>query len=105
MSSIQIYDIDRLLAKAREVHRPIRVSRYHIVTPDEHDVRRPGLLLEYSLKINETDDESTTWTFLEVVFADEKGNVDLGGTLLHRLQRQAGTAPVDFEVSRRIGAM
>ena len=103
MSILQIKDAEHLLAKAREVHHPIRVSTFHTVQPDEHNVRRPGLLLQYSLQLNDDDDDKTmTWTFLEIAFADKKGRVDLGGTLYHRLlQQQAGPDPVAFEVSRR----
>ena len=103
MSMIQIHDSDRLLAKAREVRRPIRISTFHTVELDEHNVRRPGLLLQYSLQISDDDDEeTTTWRFLEIAFADKKGRVDLSGTLLHRLQLQpSGPGAVAVEVSRR----
>jgi hypothetical protein len=103
MSIIRIKDAEHLLAKAREVHHPIRVSTFHTVEPDEHNVRRPGLLLQYSLQLNDDDDDETmTWTFLEIAFADRKGRVDLGGTLLHRLQlQQSDPEPVAFAVSRR----
>jgi hypothetical protein len=107
MAMIQIHDCDRLLAKAREVRRPIQISTFHTVELDEHNVRRPGLLLEYSLQISEDDDEeTTTWRLLEIAFADKKGRVDLSGTLFHRLQLQkAGPEAVAFEVSRRRRAM
>lgn len=107
MSTFQIKDADRLLAKAREVHRPIRISTFHNVEPDEHNVRRPGLLLQYSLQLNDDDDaETLTWTLMEMAFADKKGLVDFSGTLLHRLQQQQdGPEAVDFEVSRRRSAM
>jgi hypothetical protein len=105
MSIIRISDPDLLLAKAQELRRPIQVSTFHTVTPDERDVRRPGLLLQYSLTIDDDDDEPLTWTFMEVAFADKKGNVDLGGTLYDRLQRQASPAPVEFEVARRSRAI
>lgn len=102
MSIIQIRDADCLLAKAREVHRPIQISTFYTVRPDEHNVRRPGLLLQYSLQLNDDDDDETmTWTLIEIAFADKKGSVDLSRTLLHRLQlQQAGPEPVAFEVSR-----
>jgi hypothetical protein len=105
MSIIRVYDTDRLLAKAQELHRPLQISTFHTVTPDDHSVRRPGLLLQYSLQINNDDEEALTWTFMEVAFADKKGNVDLSGTLYDRLRQQADPAPVDFEVSRRRRAM
>ena len=103
MSIIRIKDAERLLAKAREVHRPLQVSTFHTVEPDKHNVRRPGLVLQYSLQLNDDDDEEVrTWTFLEIAFADKKGRVDLSGTLYHRLlQQQAGPAPVAFEVAGR----
>jgi hypothetical protein len=105
MSIIQIRDTDRLLAKAQELHRPIQISTFHTVTPDDHGVRRPGLLLQYSLQLNNDDDEPRSWTFMEVAFADKKGNVDLSGTLVDRLRQQTGPAAVNFEVSRRRRAM
>ncbi|HWO23755.1 MAG TPA: hypothetical protein VNO30_33670 [Kofleriaceae bacterium] len=106
MSIIQIKDADHLLAKAREVHRPIQISTFYTVRPDEHNVRRPGLLLQYSLQLNDDDEETLTWTLIEIAFADKKGSVDLSGTLLHRLQlQQAGAEPVAFEVSRWRRAM
>ena len=106
MSIIRIKDANVLLAKAQALHRPLQVSTFHTVTPDEHGVRRPGLLLEYSLRVSDEDDEEVmTWTFLEVAFADKKGHVDLSGTLFDRLQRQASPASVEFEVAPESGAM
>ncbi len=105
MSIIQIKDTDLLLAKAQALHRPIQVATFHTVAPDDHGVRRPGLLLQYSLTINDDEEDPLIWTFLEVAFADKRGNVDLSGTLYDRLQRQASPAPVDFEVARRSRAM
>lgn len=105
MSIIRINNTDRLLAKAQELHRPLLISTFHTITPDDHGVRRPGLLLQYSLQINNDDEEALTWTFMEVAFADKKGNVDLSGTLYDRLRQQTGPAAVSFEVSRRRRAM
>jgi hypothetical protein len=106
MSIIRIKDANLLLAKAQALHRPLQVSTFHTVTPDQRNVRRPGLLLQYSLKVSgDGDEEETTWTFLEVAFADNKGHVDLSGTLFDRLQRQASPARVEFEVALESGAL
>jgi hypothetical protein len=75
------------------------------VYPDAHDVRRPGLLLQYAIVVDDDDEAPLTWTFLEVAFADKKGYVDLSGTFYDRLQRQSGPTSVAFEISRRRRAM
>ena len=35
MSMIRISNVNLLLAKARALHRPIQISTFHTVTPDE----------------------------------------------------------------------
>ena len=105
MSIISINDVDLLLAKAQEAHRPIQVSTFHVVVPDERGVRRPALLLQYSLMVNNEIEGAMTWSFQEIAPADEHGRVNLSGTLFDRLQRQASPPPVDFAVASRSGAL
>lgn len=75
------------------------------MAPDDHDVRRPGLLLQYPLVLDDNDETPLIWTFLEIAFADKKGYVDLSGTLYDRLQRQTGPTSVDFTFDRRSRSM
>ena len=107
MSIILVNDGDLLLAKAQAADRSIEVSTYHVVVPDEHGVRRPALLLQYSLTVsNENEPEGPmTWSFQEVAPADKHGRVNLIGTLFDRLQRQSSPSPVDFAVATRSGSL
>jgi len=105
MYVIQVNSADLLLAKARATQRPIQVSTAHTVIPDEQGIRRPALLLQYSLAISNGPEGTMTWSFQEVLPADEQGRVNLAGTLYDQLQKQSSPPPVEFAVASRSGSV
>ncbi|NJK31833.1 MAG: hypothetical protein HC927_05100 [Deltaproteobacteria bacterium] len=94
--TIQISDRQFFIQKAKDAHRPVRITRtWAPVLVDEGDSwgEQPALRFIYEVDVN--DDGPVTYLFTEIVRLDEEGRIT-GGSL----QKELENAKVESEIMR-----
>lgn len=103
MHVVQIADRAVFVKRAKEIGGQVRVTRRPTVTAVQRAdavVMQPALAVDYTYSDDNTG--SDRWTFREVLLADERGRVNLGGSLLEMLERDI---PEQVRMVHRSGSL
>jgi hypothetical protein len=87
----QVSDRTLFAQQLKEVRSPVSVVRSPTVVPVERGgaiVMHPAVVIQYSLHFRDPSTGDTSWVFRETRLANERGDVDLTGTLFEELEQQ-----------------
>jgi hypothetical protein len=105
MYVVQISDRAQFAAKAKSSKRPVSVVRQASVVPVNQGgsiLMCPAVVLQYSIQFDDREAGETSWVFKETRLANERGDVDLRGTLWDDLERNS---PRDYVLVHRSGSI
>lgn len=104
----QVHDPKAFLKKARlagEI-RVLRLPTAVPVTAGGAVVMHPAIEITYTVQFEDKNAGESSWIYRETRLADERGEVQLGGTLLDQVQRSdPGVSPVRVVLMHRSGSI